>query len=295
MLKKFSEDLYVQYTNELRAAYLDEKEGMKRLVACLAVIRKYLKLLKDYVLTYGFADSAEEVWFFKCQKPKFYQWLIYYQEKYTLENRRPAEGGKAPERYYAEQVRFYDRFFRQNEFHYQYYKLDAAELDNLYFIRGAEAQQILIPEVPEVDPSFGTSMDYLFAKFRAYEHLQEDLLVGLHHRKQAGALSNTTVDAQGRLRRAFQWTGEIVNLIELAHGIYLNRQVNEGDIGINEFFEGLGEFFGVNLGVPKRGFEDLKARKRLSKTHFTDRVKEALLKKMEDDDAYNPHKGPFRK
>ncbi len=61
--------------------------------------------------------------FFKYIKPKFYQWLIYYQEKYTLESRKPMENGKALQRYFEEQLKFYDRFFRQNEFHYQYYKL----------------------------------------------------------------------------------------------------------------------------------------------------------------------------
>jgi hypothetical protein len=280
---------------ELKAACLNEKDGMKRLVACLVIIRKNLRLLKEYLDGHPIAGPSEEIEFFKYIKPKFYQWLIYYQEKYTLESRKPMENGKALPRYFEEQLKFYDRFFRQNEFHYQYYKLDTKELDNLYFIRGAEVQEILIPEVPDVDPVYGTSMDYLFSKFMAYESLQKELLSNLNKRKQGQALSGTTIDVRGNLQRRFQWTGETVNLIEVAHGIYLNGQVNEGELGINEFFEGLGEFFGVNLGVPKSGFDDLKARKRLSKTHFTDRMRAALLKKMEDEDAYDPHKVNNRK
>ncbi len=149
-------------------------------------------------------------------------------------------------------------------------------------------------------------MDYLFfAKFIAYESLQKELLSSLNKRKQGQSLSGSTVDAQGNLQRRFQWTGETVNLIEVAHGIYLNGQVNEGELGINEFFFFFFFFFfflkvwanslGFNLGVPKSGFDDLKARKRLSKTHFTDRMRAALLKKMEDEDAYDPHKANNRK
>lgn len=291
MLKTMSDELYVQYMDELKAAHLSERDGMKRLIACLAVIRKYLKQLREFVSNNPFANKVEEVRFFKYEKPKFYQWLTYYQEKYTIDKGRPTEGGKTLMRYFAEQLKVYSRFFRQNEFHYQYYKLDAHELDSLYFIRGAEGQQILIPEVPDVDPAFSTGMDYLFAKFMAYEQLEEDLKTEFRKQEQGNGLSNTVVDTGGKLQKRLKWTGETVNLIELGHAIYLNRQVNEGEIGINEFFEGLGEFFGVNLGVPKRGFEDLKSRKRLSKTHFTDKLRDALLKKMDDDNAYNPHKG----
>ena len=268
MLKKFSEELYVQYTEELRAAWFSEKDGMKRLTACLAVVRRYLKLLRDYVMAYEFTDKAEEIWLFKYGKPMFYQWLIYYLDKHASESKKPVRGRKLILKYLSGQLDYYDRFISLHEFHYQYYKLDASELDYLYFIRGAEVQQVLVPEVPEVDPAFSTSMDYLFSKFRAYEQLKEYVVGEMNKLEQRPALSATTVDEQGKLHRGFRWTGEIINLIEVGHAIYLNSQVNEGEIGINEFFEALGEFFGVNLGVPKSGFDDLMARKRLSKNTF---------------------------
>jgi len=295
MLKQYCEEMYTQYMEDLKAAWYSEDGGIKKLAACLTVVRKYLKLLRDYVAAYTFKDKAEEIWLFKEGKPHFYQWLIYYLDRNALENKVPAQGGKMLRNYWLGQLEYYDRFFRLHEFHYQYYKLGATELDELYFVRGAEVQQILIPEVPEVDPAFNTSMSYLFAKFMAYEELKKYVVGEINKLEDRPALSSTTVDENGKLRSGFKWTGEIINLIEIAHGIYLNGQVNEGEIGINEFFEVLGAFFGVRLGVPKSGFEDLMARKRLSKTHFTDKIKDALLQKMDEENELKSHKAKNKK
>ncbi|WP_288879766.1 RteC domain-containing protein [Pedobacter panaciterrae] len=86
--------------------------------------------------------------------------------------------------------------------------------------------------------------------------------------------------------KPIQWTGEVIHLIELAYGIHLKEQVNNGSIGIVDFFKNLGDFFGVNLGIPKKGFDNIKARKLLRKTEFTEQIREALLKKMDEKDEW---------
>ncbi len=96
-------------------------------------------------------------------------------------------------------------------------------------------------------------------------------------------------------RSTFKWTGEVINLIELAYGIHLNNQVNDGKLGIVEFFKGLGEFFGVDLGIPKNGFKDIKKRKRLSKTHFIDRMQDKILVKIDEEDKWEPGTTYYRK
>jgi len=107
----------------------------------------------------------------------------------------------------------------------------------------------------------------LFARFIAYEQLFRYVL-HLIEGKQT----------------PFQWTGPVIHLIEIAHGIHLNEQVNNGEAGIVEFFDGLGQFFGVDLGVPKKGFEAIHARKKMSKTHFTDRMRDKLTERMDEED-----------
>jgi hypothetical protein len=123
-------------------------------------------------------------------------------------------------------------------------------------------------------------MGYLSARFKAYELLGHYILMRLEDLEPAlpGAKPSS----------AFKWTGETINLIELAYGVHLNDQVNGGKLGIVEFFEGLGDFFGVDLGIPKNGFKDIKKRKRLSKTHFTDRMRDKIIDKIDEEDSWKP-------
>ncbi|WP_410479160.1 RteC domain-containing protein [Pedobacter miscanthi] len=48
----------------------------------------------------------------------------------------------------------------------------------------------------------------------------------------------------------------------------MSGQIENGKVGITEFFERMGRCFEIDLGIPKRGFDDLSTRKRLSRTHF---------------------------
>ncbi|WP_029279674.1 RteC domain-containing protein [Pedobacter borealis] len=68
---------------------------------------------------------------------------------------------------------------------------------------------------------------------------------------------------------------------------------DNGKVGITEFFERMGRCFEIDLGLPKRGFDDLSSRKRLSRTHFLEVLWERLNKKFDDADAYDPGKGRY--
>ncbi|SDH45798.1 RteC protein [Pedobacter terrae] len=134
----------------------------------------------------------------------------------------------------------------------------------------------------------------LVSSFLAQERLRNEILALLHALSGRGALSSTVVDPLGGLQREFKWTGEDIHLIELVNGIHLTGQVNSGSIGIVELFKVVGTFFGVNHRVSKRGFDDLKARKTISRTAFLDIMRLAVLKKMDDDDAFDPGKAARR-
>jgi hypothetical protein len=282
----YSDELYKQFIDELAAAYANYDNGMERLTACLSTTRKYLKLLKEYLDGHPFENRAAEIEFFKYDKPKFYQWLIYYLECYTIENGKPLDVGKPLLRYYTDQLKYINRFFRQNEFHYQYYKLNAVEMDNLYFIRGAEVQQILIPEIPEVNPDFSTSMDYLFAKFMAYEHLQQYVLELM----QSPAEKATAMPMVSKKGRATKWTGDTCNLIEIVYGIYDTRQVNDGKVDLSDLMDVFEQCFQVNLSRYFRRFTEIKRRKTMSKTRYLDQMRDAIHKRIDDGDAYQPLK-----
>lgn len=282
MLRKFSEELYVQLSESLEAVSTNKHEPLKRMTASISNVRSSLHSLKEYIGKHPFSGQEEEIYFFKHIKPKFYARQIYEVQLYKIEDSKPHGTAETLRKYYEAELNFIERFFQQNRFLYEYYRNGMTELDSLYFIRGTEVQMVLFPDIPELQPEFSTSCDYQFSKFLAYELLYKHILSKLEK------LNTFTTESPSQ--KKFKWTGEIVNLIELAHGVYLNEQINGGRIGIVEFFDELGEVFGVNLGVPKKGFDDLKKRKRLSKTNFTDRMRDALLKRMDEEDAWEPGK-----
>jgi len=284
------EELYVQFREELQGVESAAPEAVKRLSAGMAVIRKYLALLRERVIPGGFTDANSEIDFFKSVKPRFYSWLIYYQECYAIEVQVPLGDGKERLAYYAEQLKYIRRFFRQHEFHYQYFKLGAVELDHLWFVRGAAIPGALSPEVPEVDPGFGTAQDYLFSKFMAYERVQAWLLEVMSEpgdgMKAGGWMSRKGVSTR--------WTGDTCNLIELIYGIYETRQVNAGEVDLSDLMDVFEQAFQVNLSRYFRRFTEIKRRKTISKTKYLDQMRDAVNKKIEDADALPVKSGSLK-
>lgn len=243
-------------------------------------------VLEKLKILHPFDGPVSEINFHKHLYPNFRSLLIYYQEKHLVLSALPSENMCLVKRHYQSEIQRINRFFDAYAFHYKYFSLKARELDTLFFSEAAYPQSKLLPVVPAHEPDGSTVTAELFARFIAYERLRNDLLALSYELEPKPMLSSTTVDRFGKLRKPFKWTGETINLIEVAHAIYLNKQINDGEIGIVEFFEGLSEFFGVNLGVPKKGFDNMKSRKRLSRTQFLDQMRDSVLKKMDDEDEW---------
>ena len=221
-----------------------------------------------------FKDKFEEIYFFKFEKPEYYAQKIYLTSWFTLMNGRPVGTSEQLRAYYSEELRFICRFFSQHAFHYQYYRSGMTELDELLFVRGMEVSPVFVVEVAELDPTFCTSGDYLFAKFMAYEALQEFLLAqmdGLDDRKlpNLATLSKPV--------KVLDWTGEVINLVELGYALYVSGQIGGGKAGLGEIFRWLEASFGVEIGIPANRLREIKRRKRLKKLHFLLLLQERLL------------------
>ncbi|SER90123.1 RteC domain-containing protein [Pedobacter rhizosphaerae] len=289
MYLKFSEKLLAELDIRLESLAVQEFSDVARLKARTALIADAIGVLSDFVSEHPSEDSLEEILYYKTIYPRFKSLIVFETAYQYFLVDVPDSGLKAKKKYCLLKLREIARFFEQNSMHYDYFRLDGEMLDELFYTRN-DAGNVLQPFVLAYEPFLGTPMAELVSSFVAFERLRNEILALLHALSGPASLSATVVDAAGSLQRQFKWTGEDIHLIELAHGIHLTGQVNNGAIGIVELFKIVGEFFGVNLRVPKRGFDDLKARKTMSKTAFLDMMKAAMLKKMEDDDAYDPEK-----
>lgn len=281
-MRQFSERLYQELKDELEIALTDEINGAKRLTATLSIIRNKIKELKEFVEKQSFASDQEEIYFFKYIKPSFYSLLIYQLELFTLESNKPCLDQKKLRAYYVKEMEFVERFFKQHGFHYEYYRLDANDLDNLYFKRGENVQSILIPEIPEPNPDFSTCCDHLFSKFIAMEMLRDTLS------KMIDGLSATS-DTIGEPVMEMKWTGDKVNLAEIIYGIYFTGQINYGKTELSTMIKWLGKIFQIDLKRIYSDYKDIRNRKVASPTRYLDQMRTAMLQRIEDENAFKPN------
>jgi hypothetical protein len=289
MYNKFSENLMDRLCPLLESIVLNESRPDLLVRAQTAAIADALNTLSDFVLENPFSDKLSEINYYKYIYPKFKSLLVYYTEYHSFCSAIPASGVKAKKRYFLFRLHAIADFFEHNRLHYDYFRLDGCMLDEVFYSLG-DPGNVLQPMVTSYDPFLGTRMSEMVSWFIAYERLRNEILAQLHTLSGKLPISHTVVDPSGGLQHEIRWTGGDIHLIELVHGIHLTGQVNDGQIGIVELFKVVGDFFGVNLRVPKRGFDDLKARKTMSKTAFLDMMKVAVLKKMDEDDAYDPRR-----
>lgn len=260
-----------------------ELAPLERMRCELSAIRSCLEKLRQLVIGEGFSSPAEEILFFKSVKPRFYSLLVLAAERYGFEMARPVRRGKKRDRFYVSQLDYIERFFRQHEFIYQYYKLGSTELDSLYFVRGYEPIGILAADIPPLDPGFSTIGDYLFAKFIALERLREIVLAEM----EVPALAGSGV-VRSKKGKELRWTGDSCNLIELVYGIFDCRQVNDGEVDLSDLMDVFEQCFQINLSRYFRRFTEIKRRKSMSKTRFLDEMARMVNKRIEDGDAYVP-------
>ena len=243
------------------------------------VVKSALIDLKNYFVKNPFSDQNAQIQFFKYEKPVFYGEYIYALELFTIESNKPHGEKLVVRNYYEQELGFIKRFFDQYRFLYQYYLLDGIELDAIYFTPGSKDTDLFLPDVPDLDSDFSTPGDFLFAKFIALERLQDYLITLLYQ----------TADNQNLVQNGdvanLRWTGETINLVEIAYGIWLTGQVNHGNASITEIVEWLEIHFKVKIGLPFRRWFSISKRKRISQTKFIDEIKEAILKRLDEENS----------
>lgn len=283
MLRQSFEDLYLKFVAALGSVVSTGLNPMKVLSIYLALIREYMGSLREKALNAKFSQE-DEIWFFKYLKPRFTSEQIFRMEVYTIEMEKPVGTADVLQAYFEDELVTIQRFLKKQNHVYHYFRAQLTALDHLYFIRGADVSALPLPEPLEHDELFSTAMGELFARFIAYERLQEYLL-----EKIMNPISlSTTFDLQERRKksREMRWTGDSINLVEVGFSWYDTGQLNDGKASIAEIFEWMEENLKVVIGKPHRRFDEIYGRKRLSKTDYIDRMKDAILGRINRKDTF---------
>ena len=285
MFTQFYDELYKRLIGFLAVLIGKEIDPVKRLAQALQEIRTVLQTLREKVLSRPFPSQEIEIWFFKTIKPKFYALRIFHIELYNLDMNKPAGTKDMLLLFYRQELKLVERFFKLNAFLYQYFKNGFSEMDAMYFTRGAEIPTVLQPELPDADPEFSTGLDYMYARFIAFEMLQTEIL------NRIGGLDGTLVPVQPKKPKPvpmLKWTGSHVNLVELIYGLYYTLQFNNGDVDITEIVALMEDTFGIKLRNAHHSFVEIRRRKVDSPSRFLEQMAAAIKQRVDDDLEYNP-------
>jgi len=258
---------------------LNELEpGLNRLNLTLKAIDSAIAGIEQVRQNLKFTDLDEEIYFFKHFLPETLAYRIEEIMKYHIHINVPIGTGESKIKYYEEELRARKSFFRINNFHYQYFKTGMTDLDRTYFLADAAPLTVPAADLSEFGSQVPTPMTYLFAKFIAYERIQYCVLEEIAKIKYPELQGVSATQPASDLR----WTGDAVNMVELAYGLWLTGQLNHGNASLNQIVRWLEGSLQVSIGIIQRRFSEIERRKRLSFTKFIDQMKEAILRKIDE-------------
>jgi hypothetical protein len=282
-MRKFTEKLFAGLEEEL-SVYADLGAlPVRKVTGAIHSIQTAFENLKRFMADTPFKNQDDEVAFFKYEKPKFTAEHFFAMEIFTIETARPLNDVLALKAFYEQELKYIHRFLEQNKFLYSYYQFDLKELDHLLFVRGAKPVDIPLPEGMGLDPAFTTSCDMLWGKFMAFERLGHWLRNEINDLNGGGTPAATQNALPTAPIGALKWTGESINLVEIAYGIWLTGQVNNGQVSITEIVEFLERVFRVRIGKAHRRWQGIANRKRLGYTKFLDECKVKIEKRVEEE------------
>jgi hypothetical protein len=280
MIRKFSDVLLAQLQAELEELSFAALDPLTRKTSAIACVDRALKKLRRFSAKHPFECQEEEVDYFKHILPGFCCWQVYFCERYTIEESIPGDV-ELQLGYFERELVYIERFFRQHAFIYQYYKLGGVELDAFYFLAATDREGPLLGVPLEMGSGTGTVGDKLFAKIMAFEMLRDWVHERIGYLKRHPLLPYQP----GMVAVDVRWTGESVDLAELALGLYLSGRINHGSASMSSIFRWLEEQLQVSIGVPSRRLAAIRQRKLLSRTHFLDEMRELVSRKLEKGDG----------
>lgn len=239
----------------------------------------FLSRLNIAISKHTFSSASEEIKFFKEIKPQFLSGIIFHLNCLQIESGKPKADEILQLKHFNRYIKLVNQYNKANKEFYQYYHSGATHLDNYYFRRGKKDPKIIIDSyVFNFDETLSATHEFKVAKLIAYEKLTHFL------KNEISKINNPGIRKLYSTRSAgnFIWSDNKVDLVELIYGLYASQSLNNGKVDISELANFFQVHFNVELGDYYRRYLEIKGRKN-NPTKFLDSMREALLKKMEEE------------
>ncbi len=285
MWAKEIDNLYSEMLEQLEKINGSMHDSVGKLSVSLSLIRQTMISLREFIKVNSFIDEEQEIKFFKYVKPRFAAWQTYYIELHNIISSTPIGTDQMIKDYYINEIAITDRFFKINAFYFQYYLKDEHSKDRIYFLRRNRTQFPPGSEIIVIESDFSTELDYLFSKFRAYEMLRDYIIkrVKFLHQESDRSRINELSDKMKR-----SWSGDKIELVEIAYGIYYTQRLNNGKAEISDIIDWLEESLNTDLSQAYRMFVDIRRRKTISYTKFIDEMRHEINVHIADSIKYRP-------
>lgn len=135
-MKQISDKIIAKINAEIAISCIDDSDtSSDKALYMINFIRPLFEELREFIHQYTFQDDNEEILFFKDIKPFILSKLIYFNDIYTLELRKPNGSKEVLKEYYKKKQTTITEFCNANLDFYQYYRSKATHLDRYYFLR----------------------------------------------------------------------------------------------------------------------------------------------------------------
>lgn len=127
-MKQFSNEITSKINAEIEISCIDSDISSEKALHMINFIRPLFEDLREFTHQYTFLDNNEEISFFKETKPFILSKLIYFNDIYLLELRKPNGSKEVLKEYYKKKQMAITEFCNANLDFYQYYRSKSTHL-----------------------------------------------------------------------------------------------------------------------------------------------------------------------
>lgn len=151
--------------------FWEDDSDLPDLDGTISFLQDKILEIREFVIKKGFETSADEVFFFKLEKPELQSKLIYFTEVKRINGNRPVGSLELRTAFLKAELARIDHYFINKQEFFHYYTSGATLLDEFYFVRRGMAALHADADLFDYDPLFSTGYDTLLAHLLANDKI----------------------------------------------------------------------------------------------------------------------------
>ena len=233
----------------------------------ISLVSEAILFLRKAMVKKTFKSKKDEIIFFKEIKAPIIAKFIYFKQLQEIETHRLIAIDEDITGFIKEKLSFFKHVFQDNLEFITYIENDSTDLDLVYFIRRQKITPIFISNSSDLfDPEFETSHDKLLSNYLAFKMLKEFL--GIEEKSFKPKLC---------------WTGIQSEIVELIYALHTSKKLNHGKASLKLIVSQFQHTMQFNIGDFYRVYNELKDRKKISRTSFLESLVDDLNTRMYND------------